>query len=235
MHRAIIAVLFILLGLGCAEKPQDQEHLSQEKKGGIKSFWTELSIDSSLLIQELDSFEMLYAAELLSLAEEENLNRYSPKFSIRMIYADSWAPAIVQRISLMKDSMGVTMLELKSRGVRINSSGQYTGTSHIGGETSHKMERYFKFHPQFNLVDSLKGLLLEYSLYGMHTRANHDGDDGNDLFLEMLIDGEYHVIHRWTPRLSKDPQDQQLLEFCRYFISLQSKGIDRIDDWKREG
>lgn len=173
---------------------------------------------------------MLYAAELLTLAEEKELSSYGSDFSLRMIYADSWAPAIVLRMSLVRDSLGTEMLELKSRGVTINTFGREMASNKIRGETSLKIERYFKFHPQFNLVDSLTALIQKYELYNMNTIFRQDGSDGNSLFLEMLIDGEYKVIHRWTPRISENPQDLKFLEFCRYFAALQSRGIDKVDE-----
>jgi hypothetical protein len=57
-----------------------------------------------------------------------------------------------------------------------------------------------------------------------------DGTDGDQLILEGVIEGKYHIVDRWGPNSGADYAD-----LCRHMLVLS--GLDVMKTWReyREG
>jgi hypothetical protein len=69
--------------------------------------------------------------------------------------------------------------------------------------------------------------LDKLEFWAMPTEDRHrDGVDGDQLILEGVMAGKYHIVDRWTPRAG-----DQYAELCRCMLTLS--GLDVMKTWQK--
>ena len=222
-------ILTVLLLCSCIKKQSTKKIDNFDSVNYVVSFWTGYPIDKKLLPKEIYEPKNQAIGEVLTLSNEKPITEYSKGFTLRLFYS-GWNNLMI-KIENKKDKFGNEYLDIKSRLLNFNTAtyfGKHIRDSIRGEIFSSQDRRILAYKNQFNLKDSILFKIKKLSLLKMTTIEKVDGDDGYTLFLELIIDGKYKSIYRWTPEALKHDDDKRFLDFCRYIVTIPNLYLDKI-------